>query len=212
MPHTIAENLTRLSNAKDAIAAAIVDKGGTIEAGDGFESFADKIEAISGGGGVLISKNITENGTYYAVDDEADGYNAVTVNVPVNMEIVPYGTLVRDKYIRRNTGEEVTYAYTDSTDFIEIDPDTYYYIFTGKLTAKRGDYDPTCNAYYDANKAYIAGFSFDTGSGNEDYRDGYFLEFPSTAKYIRISQYRDVFSDYKSFIARIRKSYINPNA
>jgi len=87
MPHTIAENLTRLSNARDAIAAAIVDKGGTIEAGDGFESFADKIEAISGGGGVLISKNITENGTYYAVDDEADGYSSVTVNIqqlPVN--------------------------------------------------------------------------------------------------------------------------------
>ncbi len=38
----------------------------------------------SGGGGsaTLITKTITENGTYSAEDDDADGYSEVTVNVP----------------------------------------------------------------------------------------------------------------------------------
>lgn len=36
---------------------------------------------VSGGGSVLIPKIITENGTYNAVDDEADGYSSVNVNV-----------------------------------------------------------------------------------------------------------------------------------
>lgn len=35
-----------------------------------------------GGGAVLGTKTITENGTYTAADDELDGYSSVTVNVP----------------------------------------------------------------------------------------------------------------------------------
>ena len=43
----------------------------------------DEIESISGGGSsTLITKTITENGTYSAEDDSADGYSSVTVNVP----------------------------------------------------------------------------------------------------------------------------------
>lgn len=34
-----------------------------------------------GGSAVLINKSITENGTYNASDDSADGYSIVTVNV-----------------------------------------------------------------------------------------------------------------------------------
>ena len=46
-----------------------------------------KAAAIAGAGGtptppVLIEKSVTANGTYSAQDDEADGYSAVTVNVP----------------------------------------------------------------------------------------------------------------------------------
>lgn len=40
--------------------------------------------ATSGGGGgspTLITKQITENGTYVAESDNADGYSQVTVNV-----------------------------------------------------------------------------------------------------------------------------------
>ena len=161
----------------------------------------------------LIEKTIAVNGTYDASDDGVDGYSSVAVNVPVNMEIVPYGTLVPNTYIAAGYGEERTYNGCSATGYIEIDPDNYYYVFTGKLTAQQGDdWDATTNAYYDANKEYISGFSNNAGSGAPSDRDTYFHEFPSTAKYIRISQESSAFSDYKSFIARIRKSYINPNA
>ena len=41
-----------------------------------------KIEKqVSGGGATLITKTITQNGTYDAEDDDADGYSQVTVNV-----------------------------------------------------------------------------------------------------------------------------------
>lgn len=40
--------------------------------------FAEKL----GGEGTLIKKTITENGTYNATDDNANGFSSVTVNVP----------------------------------------------------------------------------------------------------------------------------------
>lgn len=50
------------------------------------EMFYDKIINNAGGGGgggsaTLIEKSITENGTYTASSDNADGYSKVTVNV-----------------------------------------------------------------------------------------------------------------------------------
>ena len=87
------ENLTRLSNARDDIADAIVAKGGTVAAGDGLEEFADDIATITNqyttgdegkvvSSGALIEQTaypstITENGTYNTTEN-----NSVTVNVP----------------------------------------------------------------------------------------------------------------------------------
>ena len=64
--HTIAENLTRLQNAKTAIGAAITAKGGTVASGDGLEEFAADIGTIpSGGGGTSVSK---KDVTFYDYD------------------------------------------------------------------------------------------------------------------------------------------------
>ena len=41
---------------------------------------------VSGGGGTLISKTITQNGVYNASADAADGYSEVTVNVTPNLQ------------------------------------------------------------------------------------------------------------------------------
>ena len=49
--HTIAENLTRLTTARTNIADAIIAKGGTVTAGDGFEEFPADIATIPSGGG-----------------------------------------------------------------------------------------------------------------------------------------------------------------
>ena len=47
-----------------------------------YGTYTIKVEQESGGGGsTLITKTITQNGTYDASDDDADGYSSVTVNV-----------------------------------------------------------------------------------------------------------------------------------
>ena len=90
--HTIAENLTRLQNAKTAIGSAITAKGGTVASGDGLEDFADDIGTITNqytaadegkvvSNGALVTQTaypttITENGTYNTTEN-----NSVTVNV-----------------------------------------------------------------------------------------------------------------------------------
>ena len=49
----------------------------------------------SGGGSTLITKSITQNGTYSAQDDNADGYSEVSVNViPPNYELI--STFIED--------------------------------------------------------------------------------------------------------------------
>lgn len=68
-----------------SIANAIRAKGGTSAQLTFPNEFVTAINAISGGGGsTLVTKTITENGTYTATDDDADGYSEVTVNVPTS--------------------------------------------------------------------------------------------------------------------------------
>lgn len=66
-----------------SVANAIRTKGGTsagLSFPDGFVSAIGNIP--TGGGSTLITKSITENGTYNASDDSADGYSSVTVAIP----------------------------------------------------------------------------------------------------------------------------------
>lgn len=56
---TIAQNLAALQHAKEDIAEAIEDMGGTVQEGDGFSSFAADIMTIpAGGGGNLETKTV----------------------------------------------------------------------------------------------------------------------------------------------------------
>ena len=55
MPNTIAENLTRLQNARTAIATAITNKGGTVPTGAGFEDFPTAINTIAGNTATITS-------------------------------------------------------------------------------------------------------------------------------------------------------------
>jgi hypothetical protein len=55
MPNTIAENLERLKSSRTNIGTTIVNMGGTVASGDGFEEFSYDISTIpSGGGGEAI--------------------------------------------------------------------------------------------------------------------------------------------------------------
>lgn len=65
-----------------SVANAIRTKGGTSAQLEWPSEFISAIQAIpSGGGSILVEKNITQNGTYNASSDNADGYSKVVVNV-----------------------------------------------------------------------------------------------------------------------------------
>lgn len=82
---TISDKLTYLSDTKSAIRSAITDKGVPVTDSDSFRSYADKIKAISGGGGFTgfadnsaipfykyICKCINANQRYIAVVDNVN--------------------------------------------------------------------------------------------------------------------------------------------
>lgn len=51
----------------------------------GFKAGSLAISSGGGGSATLITKSITDNGTYNASDDEADGYSSVSVEVAANV-------------------------------------------------------------------------------------------------------------------------------
>ena len=82
MSNTIAQNLTRLNNAKEAIAEAIVAKGGELENGAGFEAFADAINNIPSGASALpvtFLKSIKSVGNSIIITDFVPAYDWVTL-------------------------------------------------------------------------------------------------------------------------------------
>ena len=79
---SIATSLTKLETDITNAYNTINTKGGTIPSNKNTNNLATAINSIpSGGSATLITKTITENGTYDATDDNADGYSEVTVNV-----------------------------------------------------------------------------------------------------------------------------------
>lgn len=79
----------------NAVANAIRTKGSTsasLEFPDGFVAAIGNIA----GGGSLITKSITENGTYAASSDSAEGYSSVTVNVAPTSSKMVSGTFTGD--------------------------------------------------------------------------------------------------------------------
>ncbi|MCQ2423907.1 MAG: hypothetical protein MJ088_03300 [Clostridia bacterium] len=77
---SIAANLTALQNAKEAIAAAITDKGGTLATGDGFADFALAILAIptSSGGSGGSGGSLPTLSTPASADDILSGKEAIS--------------------------------------------------------------------------------------------------------------------------------------
>lgn len=78
----------------------------------------DKITSEGGGGGgsaTLITKTITENGTYNASSDSADGYSSVTVNVPTPAAVAMNVQTVQSTDRRNNTALGSVTSLTCST-------------------------------------------------------------------------------------------------
>lgn len=108
----------------------------------------------------LISKTITENGTYSAEDDDADGYSEVTVNIPQNTPLIPQFTETKiadnsshassftlsEDYGNYDMVKIVWYESASSSGFLYTTPDILDEIFSvgaGKLCINK----PSTNYY-----------------------------------------------------------------
>ena len=84
---------------KNNLKTSIRNKGVTVEDSDLFSTYPSKVDSISGGSSAtLITKSITQNGTYNASSDSADGYSSVTVAVADS------GSAIRT-ILQNNSGE-----------------------------------------------------------------------------------------------------------
>ena len=92
----------------------------------------------------LITKTITENGTYSAEDDGADGYSEVTVNVPTGGEEIPFthvftaGTATDQYYTPDEDGIYLVVGIRDQSIGCSIDlPDGGTTILSSALLSNR---------------------------------------------------------------------------
>ena len=86
---------------------------------------------------VLISKEVWENGTYRAEDDQADGYSEVTVDVPLKpVPLEPYAYDLTGGYVSAGAwtpgGDTVNYS-----DAYRVKAGTAYLLMLGSVVGSR---------------------------------------------------------------------------
>lgn len=172
---SIATSLTKLETDITNAYNTINTKGGTIPTDKNTNNLSTSINSIpSGGSATLITKTITENGTYDATDDNADGYSEVTVNVVPSSEYIvtlenlhDSSTDFQNTYIDSSTGELINYNGWYSTDFIELN---------GQVSVTSSIKEWQYCAVYDENKEFIRNLA-----------NGINRALTSNVKYIRFS-------------------------
>lgn len=101
-------------------------------------------------GGTLVTKSITQNGTYDAEDDNADGYSSVTVNVSGGGSTYSLTNIVPQQTVATTTSN--LYGY------VGLIPSYTAYVQSGEWYLVT--YDSTeyvCTGYYGANSEIMAG-------------------------------------------------------
>lgn len=81
-------NLSATANLQEKTATA----NGIVTADSSYDGLSKVTINVSGGSSTLVTKTITENGTYNASSDNADGYSSVEVNVSGSGGITPTGS------------------------------------------------------------------------------------------------------------------------
>lgn len=88
---SIASEIQKLIQNLASAYTACNAKGATLPSDENFDNLSSTIATIqTGGSTTLITKTITQNGTYNAYDDNADGYSQVTVNVQLDRIPIEY--------------------------------------------------------------------------------------------------------------------------
>ena len=94
-----------------------------------------------GGSATLITKTITENGTYSAEDDSADGYSSVTVNVPTGGGASSWTKVAETSYQVSTTSTSTGTVATWETGHSEIwTSDKIVYVRVRDTAGKRAGY------------------------------------------------------------------------
>lgn len=134
----MAQNITLLGASYSAVPAVTLPKtgGGTARFDDASVTTATAADVASGkvflaangqittgtasgGGSILTTKYITENGTYDALNDDADGYSSVTVEVILEKFIVTLSYNQQTELWEPDcTFSEVQDAYTNGQDIV----------------------------------------------------------------------------------------------
>lgn len=109
----LTNNLSAIAAIKSDIAAAIEDKGVSME-GVSFGSYADKIGEITTSF-VTEPLNVTDNGTY-TPGQGVDGYSQVTVNVPQSVTGFTEKDLTEKKYTIVNLNNSASYVASSAFD------------------------------------------------------------------------------------------------
>lgn len=90
----------------EAIADAIRAKNGEAQTYTPGQMPAAIGRIPTGSTAVLVAKTITENGTYQATDDDADGYSSVTVDVPTSSPNLQSKTVTQNGTVTPDAGYE----------------------------------------------------------------------------------------------------------
>jgi len=212
MPDTLADNLQRLTASRTAIGNAIIAKGGTVNAGDGFEDFPADISTIpSGGSSTLIPKTITTNGTYDPSDDNADGYSSVVANVPNTYVAGDEGKVVNNGALVSQTAMPNEITVNDTYDTTLYDSITVNVPSspTPTPTPKPGlvrfmDYDGTILHTYTANE-FLALSAMPENPTHEGLTSqGWNWSFEDAVAYVTTNRNLDIGQSYVTDDGRTR--------
>lgn len=123
------------------------------------------------GSATLITKSITQNGTYNASSDGADGYSQATVNVAPNFLVLDPADLIPNTYIKTD-GTPASYNGWSATDYIPV--------VEGETLNVKSCYRTNYNCWYDSSKNPINNFNLTVGIST--------LTVPANAVYFRASE------------------------
>ena len=109
---------------------AVSNKGGTLPTTQNLTNLATAISSIPSGGytPTLITKNITQNGTYNASSDNADGYSSVIVNVSGSFIGIPRE--VENGVYRKPISN---HTFNFPSDAIDVGSSAFFYAFDNDI-------------------------------------------------------------------------------
>lgn len=180
-----------------SVANKIRTKGGTQAQLEWPTGYVSAIDAISGSA-TLVTKTITQNGTYDPADDNADGYSELTVNVPSGNTNILFdsadeayraylnkGSPSRSQAFLGSMSAQATEYSIDTNDsdypfryndysacnlvfFKKIPKEATVLHFTVKITERSGQYHNFIAYFY--SSPYINGYAYDAHGSATNYK------------------------------------------